>query len=281
MNEKLNPTAHSNGTGARGCERAEDLVAYLYNEAAPEEANDFRRHLTGCAVCREELAAFGGVREAVGEWRADALSAVPALGVSESLLGISESFKTDAVRLAPKRKRSAVAALREFFTLSPLWLRAGAFAATLVVCALVALTLARAEIRWDSNGLAFKTGVQERIVKETVRVPVSSGYTPEQVKSMLADERVKWEQEKNQQIEIMKAEWKKQVEVTHAPDGSALASQRQGGKRTALGNPRRNRQNVNEDLAGVQGDIFNPNEERVPRLTDILGAVKPNKTNER
>jgi hypothetical protein len=278
MNEKFNQTANSNGTSARGCERAEDLVAYLYNEAAPEEARDFRRHLTSCSVCRDELTAFGGVREVVGEWRAEALSAVPSLGISESLLGVSESLKNDAARPAPERKRSAVAALREFFSLSPMWLRAGAFAAMLVVCALVALTLARTEIHWDSNGLAFKTGVQERVVKETVQAP-AAGYTKEQVDKMLADARAVWEQDKNQQIEIVKAGLEKPSESKRSSDGPASASQNR--KRTASGNSRRNRQDVNENLAEVQGDVFNPNEERVPRLTDILGAVKPNKTNER
>jgi hypothetical protein len=84
------------------------------------------------------------------------------------------------------RKRSARAALQEFFTLSPLWLRAGAFAATLAVCALLALTLARAEVRWGADGLAFRTGVTERIVKEHVEVPVPSGFTEEQVNALVA-----------------------------------------------------------------------------------------------
>ena len=165
----------------RGCERGEELVTYLYGEATKEEAGLFRRHLEACAVCREELAALGGVRAGLGAWRAEALGTVPSLN-------IEEAFAPARVLPAAPRKRSARAALREFFSLSPLWLRAGAFAATLAVCALLALTLARAEVRWGSDGLAFRAGTTERIIRERIEVPVQSGYTDEQVNAIVARE---------------------------------------------------------------------------------------------
>jgi len=174
MKDKSNATSPTNGANPRGCERAQEMVAFLYGEAAPGEAKAFRQHLNACAVCREELSAFGAVREAVGEWRAQVLSAVPSFNIGEEL---SPALSP---RRAPERKRSAVAALREFFSLSPLWLQAGAAAALLVVCGLAALTFARSEVRWDSSGIAFRTGVGERVVKEPVQVPVKSGYTEDQ-----------------------------------------------------------------------------------------------------
>src|SRR5215207_1478965 len=124
-------------TTPRGCGRGEELVAYLYGEATKEEAGLFRGHLEACAVCREELATLGGVRAGLGAWRAEALGTFPSLNIEEALA------PTARVLPAASRQRSARAALREFFSLSPLWLRAGACAATLAVCALVALTLAR------------------------------------------------------------------------------------------------------------------------------------------
>lgn len=268
MNEKLNTTGSSNGTRARGCDRAEELVAYLYGETAPVETKAFRQHLTSCAVCRDEMAAFGGVRELVGEWRTEAFGALPSLG-------IDESFATaDTARPAYARKRSAIAALREFFSLSPLWLRAGAVAATLVFCALAALTLARAEVRWDANGFAFNTGVKERIVEkeQTAQIPVQSGFTQEQVNAMIAGARAEWENDKNKQIEVMQAAWKREDGKRTAND-PIPASRPRDRRRTAPGNQQRNQQNLNEDVAGI-GDVFNTNEERVPRLTDLLGAVK-------
>ena len=178
-----NSNAANAGSGAltpRGCERAEEFVTYLYGEATPEESRVFRRHLEACAVCREELAALGGVRETVGVWRAEALGSIPSLDMSEAL---APSVFT---RQATEPKRSASAALREFFSLAPLWLRAGAFAATLVLCALSALTLARAEVRWDADGLAFRTGVKERVVIEPAPAPARNVYTEEQLDAIVA-----------------------------------------------------------------------------------------------
>jgi hypothetical protein len=267
MNEKLNAAGSNNGTRARGCDRTEELVTYLYGEAAPSEAKSFRQHLTGCAICRDEMAALGGVREMVGEWRAEALGALPSLGIDESFANNA------AAQTAFPRKRSAIAALREFFSLSPLWLQAGAVAAMLIFCALAALTLARAQVRWDASGFAFNTGVQEHtIVKEqTVRIPAQSGFTQEQVNALIAGARAEWENEKNKQIEVLQATWR-QSDEKRVANGPAPTSKSNDRRRTAPVSPRRSPQSSNEDLASI--DVFNTNEERVPRLTDLLGAVK-------
>jgi hypothetical protein len=243
------------------------LVAYLYGEAAPEEAKAFRRHLNACAVCREELAAFGAVREAVGVWRAEVLSTAPALDIGEELAPAPGS------RRAPGRKRSAAVALREFFALSPLWLQAGASAAVVVVCALAALTLARAEVRWDSNGLAFRTGVKGGAVTEPVQVPLKSGYTEEQfdaavkegVERRLADERAELEGEYARRVSFLEAELKQQKAAAR----QATATARQQSPRRATPGGAQGTQ-----LARENEDYFSAREERgVPRLTDLLGAV--------
>jgi hypothetical protein len=265
MNEKSNAKGLNNGANPRGCERAEELVTYLYGEATPGESKAFRQHLADCAVCRDELAAFGGVREAVGEWRAEALSTVPSLNIGEALSPAMSS------RPAPERKRSAVAALREFFSLSPLWLQAGALAAALVVCALAALTLARTEVRWDANGLAFRAGVKERVVKEQVQVPVKAGYTEEQVNAMvaervnseMADARAQWEDESNRRISFLRADFERQKSALR--NGATVAHQ-QSPRRYVPGNSPRNQ-------LAEEKDPFSPREERGPRLTDLLGAV--------
>ena len=268
MNEKKNRAVYSNGTAPRGCGRGEELVAYIYGETTPVEAKAFRQHLTGCAVCREELAAFGGVREAVGEWRAEVFGSIPSLDINESF-----APTTDA-RTTPSRKRSAVAALREFFSLSPLWLQVGIAAAALVVCALAALTFARAEVRWDSNGLAFRTGAKERVVEKQIQVPVQSGYTREQVDAMveqrvsseLADARAKWEAENKERVSFLEADLKQRRSASR---GGTFAA-KQNSRRPAPGGTDR------DQLAGI--DPFTPREERVPRLTDLLGEVNaPNK----
>src|SRR5579884_1348648 len=42
-----------------------DLAAYVLGALEPAEAEDFRRHLESCAVCRDEAAAFRQVVDAL------------------------------------------------------------------------------------------------------------------------------------------------------------------------------------------------------------------------
>ena len=43
------------------CERASDLIAFIYNETDEREAQDFKLHLRECSSCREEAASFSRV----------------------------------------------------------------------------------------------------------------------------------------------------------------------------------------------------------------------------
>jgi hypothetical protein len=138
------------------CERAGELVAYFYGEANRAERESFDAHLSGCGVCRDELAAFAGVREAVGHWRADILSGAHAFS-SAATVAPPDARRERATASAAPPRRAALAAFREFFKLSPVWLRAGVFASALAVCALVALAAINVEVRWDGGGLAFST----------------------------------------------------------------------------------------------------------------------------
>jgi hypothetical protein len=102
-----------------GCERASDLIAFLYNETNESETRDFELHLKECRACREEVASFGVVRESITAWRDEALS----------------GFISTPLPTTPGRK-SAIAALRQFFDLSPLWLKGATAFAILAFCAL-------------------------------------------------------------------------------------------------------------------------------------------------
>ena len=109
------------------CERAEELVSVLYGEASERERRDFEVHMQQCGNCRAEFAAFAQVRESVGEWR------------DEALAGFVSAHAPAAV---PVRK-SALAAWRQFFDLSPLWLKGAVGFAVVVFCVLVALAVVR------------------------------------------------------------------------------------------------------------------------------------------
>jgi putative zinc finger protein len=106
-----------------GCERASDLIAFLYDEADEQETRDFQQHLQQCSSCREEVASFGVVRESITAWRDEALAGFVSTPVMQ-----------------PKTK-SALAALRQFFDLSPLWLKGATALAAVTFCVLVGLVL--------------------------------------------------------------------------------------------------------------------------------------------
>src|SRR5438046_2682868 len=106
------------------CEHAEELVSFLYGELEEKAQRTFQQHVRGCASCERELASFGRVRNSISEWR-------------DLTLGAMEPNNGVVVRARP----SALAALRNFFYLSPLWLKgAAAFASVLFcVCAVLAI----------------------------------------------------------------------------------------------------------------------------------------------
>jgi anti-sigma factor RsiW len=108
------------GTNSPACERSSDLMAFLYNEMDARETREFESHLRQCSNCRDEAASFGMVRESIARWRDEVLTGfVPAT--------------------ATPTRRSAVAAFRQFFDLSPLWLKGAAAFAVLTFCVLAGL----------------------------------------------------------------------------------------------------------------------------------------------
>ena len=120
------------------CHRAEDLVTYLYGEASEVEAKDFAVHLQQCDSCRSEFGVFRQVHESLLLWRNEALGSAfnPAVVPVDSTVE-SAPFVRHA------RKLTAFDALREFFSVSPLWLRAATAFAALLFCALGLLTISR------------------------------------------------------------------------------------------------------------------------------------------
>jgi anti-sigma factor RsiW len=178
------------------CARAEELVAYLYREASEAEAQEFEAHMEHCESCRTELADFAQVRGSLGEWRQHALGA---LGSPSLAADAAAALNPVNAAGAQARKPSALAALREFCALSPMWMRAVTAVVSVSVCALVVMMVARAEVRWDNDGLSFRTGVSaERVVERTrtveVEKPVKVGYSKEEMDQIVED-RVRQERE--------------------------------------------------------------------------------------
>ena len=120
------------------CHRAEDLVSYLYGEASESDALDFRNHLRQCDSCRSEFTVFNQVHDSILVWRNEALGASfnPAATPGSAATGFKQF-------IGHERKLSAFAALREFFTVSPLWLRGATAFAALLLCVLGVMMVAR------------------------------------------------------------------------------------------------------------------------------------------
>jgi hypothetical protein len=114
------------------CERENDLIAFLYGELNDTEARTFESHMRDCALCNAELAAFKEIRESVVAWRNESLGGVMSYPITKSV-----------VNSADHEKPSAFAALREFFNLSPLWMKGALAFASVLFCLFAVLAIAR------------------------------------------------------------------------------------------------------------------------------------------
>ena len=116
---------------AYGCEQADDLIAFLYGELDKVQAEIFQRHAQSCLSCKQELAAFQGVRQSVIAWR------------DEALVGSFAAAPSSVAAHNVSEKPSALAAIREFFRLSPVWMKGALALATVLFCLLAGLAIMR------------------------------------------------------------------------------------------------------------------------------------------
>ena len=149
------------------CHRAEDLVTYLYGEANKADALDFRNHLRQCDSCRSEFTVFNQVHDSIEVWRNEALGASfnPAAIPAEAAIGSPQSIRHE-------RKLSALAALREFFTVSPLWLRGATAFAALLLCVLGIMMVSRLARRPD--GIANNVKDERLYSRQELEVEVKN-----------------------------------------------------------------------------------------------------------
>lgn len=145
------------------CHRAEDLVTYLYAEASEADAKDFAAHLLQCDACRSEVGVFQQVHESILGWRNEALGEgyIPATVAVET--------RVDSTKFVQhERKLSALAAVREFFNVSPLWLRLATGFAVVLLSVLGVLTISNSlnqRHRQEQFDAAVKEQVEQRIAQ--------------------------------------------------------------------------------------------------------------------
>ncbi len=243
MNEKILEKMMQDSS--KLCARAEDLVTYLYGEASEREASDFERHMIECTQCSNELAAFRSVREGVVEWRNQSL---PSFETSRATM--------PAFAETRERKRSALAALREFFTLSPAWLRAATAMAVVAICVLVVFTVAR-----------FNTPSKQVVVQTVLTSPVK----PEVARTVKAAEEIR--QDENQQAQVKNRP--SVVAVRDNRSSSSVKNRRSADSAPMSARNRTTPNKVNESQDAVRQQLAElvqrtKEDDNLPRLSDLV-----------
>jgi Putative zinc-finger len=149
------------------CESGEELIAFLYGELDNGEARKFQQHMQTCDGCHAEYATFADLRESIVTWRNESLSAAFAAATTVTHVA-PVAFQRSAQR------KSALAAIREFFDLSPLWMKGAVAFASLLFCLCAVLAI------------AYVKSPQPIVAKDNGKV-----YSKQEVDTLLAAERKK------------------------------------------------------------------------------------------
>ena len=119
------------------CERADELISFLYGELGEKDSRRFEHHLHECARCENEFAAFGQIRESIVSWRDESLGAAWMPDAAND-----RRLAATAVLPGTQIRPSALAAIREFFNLSPMWMKGATAFASLLFCVFATLAVA-------------------------------------------------------------------------------------------------------------------------------------------
>jgi hypothetical protein len=107
------------------CVRADNFVNWLYGESDEDESRSFQQHLQTCRQCSKDAQALRSVRQSVAMWRDASLGALPSQPTARATV----------------RRRSASAAISEFFALSPFWMKGAVGFASVLFCILAVLAV--------------------------------------------------------------------------------------------------------------------------------------------
>lgn len=107
-----------------GCDFAEQIVSYLYDEISDSEKSNFETHLTHCRSCESELSGFTSVRSSIREW---CLEDFASLSVPV--------FERPLKEKSREVSRSPFETILAYFTVSPKWVSAGAAFAVIALFA--------------------------------------------------------------------------------------------------------------------------------------------------
>lgn len=176
------------------CEREQDLIGFMYQELNEVEELAFQRHLKECASCRTELSSFRDVRESVITWRNESLAKV----------GLSANSAISSSAPLIERKRSALAAVREFLNLSPLWMKGAVAFAAVLFCLLAVIAVAR--LRQNQPAVIAAAPAQPAQFQEEIEAIVRQRVQEEleRIKNSSSSEMVATADDPNQTPRVQK-----------------------------------------------------------------------------
>jgi hypothetical protein len=134
------------------CNRQEDLVTYLYDEASQDERQAFELHLGQCASCRTEFNDFASVRDSLGSWNLDFEASAPPLQVT---------IKRNSIETL----RDVIRALRT----APGWVKLAGGAAFATAGLLVVFAVAGTRIDLNQGTISFGLRHNEAQVATSTR----------------------------------------------------------------------------------------------------------------
>lgn len=159
------------------CGREDYLVGFLYGELEQREEESFQRHMQNCAECGSQLSAFSDIRKSVVGWR------------NETLGSPTPSVQHLAVARIDHPRPSAMAALREFFNLSPLWMKGTVAFASLLFCLFAVLAVVR----------FMETAPETNVANKVERTTPSAQEFDSEVQRRVKDELQRREASQNAQ----------------------------------------------------------------------------------
>jgi len=165
------------------CGRADDLIAFLYAELGAGDARKFERHLHECARCETEFASFAQIRKSIVSWRDESLGAAWLPDAAKD-----RNPASNRVRAGAQVRPSAAAAVREFFNLSPLWLKGAAAFASLLFCVCAVLAIGylkdrRTNLVQTPPGTVYSKQDLDAAVAERVQVQIDAMRKQQQTTS--------------------------------------------------------------------------------------------------
>lgn len=133
--------------GQFSCSDKETLIAYVYGECDPADREAVEAHVATCAGCADEVAGFGGVRAALGQWTPPATARGFRIVRDEAGTDAPAEAGTNVLRPARWWRRALPALAR---------------AAAAVLLFAGGAALANLDVHYGPDGVTIRTGWQQR-----------------------------------------------------------------------------------------------------------------------